>query len=102
MSVAIFFNTQWRDLGDLHWVRALLQYKVSIAVIDHFTSSFSDTGENMNLKPNALREMPETPAMAHGRDYSGPPSSRIAVVVDSVLFRLPACPKAVVEPAEIS
>lgn len=60
----IFFDTQWRDLGDLHWVRALLQHKVSIAVIDHFTSSFSDTGENMNLKPNALREMSETSAMA--------------------------------------
>ena len=60
----IFFDTRWRDLGDLHWVRALLDHKVPIAVFDQFTSSFSDTGENMNLKPNALREMSETLAMA--------------------------------------
>jgi glycosyltransferase involved in cell wall biosynthesis len=60
----IFFDPRWRDLGDLHWMRALLRQKVSIAVFNHFTSSFSDTGENMNLKPNALRERSETLAMA--------------------------------------
>jgi hypothetical protein len=43
---------------------ALLRHNVPIAVINDFTSSFSDTGENMNLKPNALREMSETLAMA--------------------------------------
>lgn len=60
----IFFDTKWRDLGDLHWVLRLLREKVPIAVMNSFTSSFSDTGENMNLKPNALREMSETLAMA--------------------------------------
>lgn len=60
----IFFDTNWRDLGDLHWVLALLKHKVPIAVFDHFTSTFSDTGENMNLKPNAIREISETLAMA--------------------------------------
>ena len=60
----IFFDTNWRDLGDLHWVLALLRHKVPIAAFDHFTSTFSDTGENMNLKSNAIREMAETLAMA--------------------------------------
>jgi hypothetical protein len=59
----IFFDTRWRDLGDLHWMRALLREKVSIGVFNHFTSSFSDTGENMNLKPNAIRERSETLGM---------------------------------------
>lgn len=60
----IFFDTSWRDLGDLHWVLAMLKQKVPIAVFDYFTSTFSDTGENMNLKPNAVRELSETLAMA--------------------------------------
>jgi hypothetical protein len=60
----ILFDTNWRDLGDLHWVLALLKHKVPIAVFDRFTSTFSDTGENMNLKPNAIREISETLAMA--------------------------------------
>lgn len=60
----IYFDTNWRDLGDLHWMRALLQHNVSMAVLDCFTSAFSDTGENMNLKPNAIREKSDTLAMA--------------------------------------
>ena len=60
----IFFDTSWRDLGDLHWVLKLLKENVPMAVFDCFTSVFSDTGENMNLKPNAIREISETLAMA--------------------------------------
>ena len=52
----IFFDTRWRDLGDFHWVRALMENKVPMKVCDSFTSVFADTGENMNLKPNAIRE----------------------------------------------
>jgi len=32
-------------------------------VCDAFTSVFADTGENMNLKPNAIREKAETDRM---------------------------------------
>jgi len=60
----IFFDPRWRDLGDFHWVSALLKNKVPMAVCDGFTSVFADTGENMNLKPNAIREKSETQAMA--------------------------------------
>ena len=59
----LLFDTRWRDLGDFHWVLALLKNKVPMAVCDSFTSVFADTGENMNLKPNALREIKETQAM---------------------------------------
>jgi glycosyltransferase involved in cell wall biosynthesis len=59
----IFFDTRWRDLGDLHWIIALLKNQVPMAVCDIFTSAFADTGDNMNLKPNALREKAETDKM---------------------------------------
>jgi glycosyltransferase involved in cell wall biosynthesis len=59
----IFFDTQWKDLGDYHWMLALMKGKVPMAVCDTFTSVFADTGENMNLKPNAIREKKETEQM---------------------------------------
>jgi glycosyltransferase involved in cell wall biosynthesis len=59
----IYFDTKWRDLGDFHWVLALMKNQVPMAVCDTFTSVFADTGENMNLKPNALREKVETTKM---------------------------------------
>ena len=59
----LLFDTRWRDLGDFHWVLALMKNRVPMAVCDSFTSAFADTGENMNLKPNAIREKAETDAM---------------------------------------
>jgi glycosyltransferase involved in cell wall biosynthesis len=62
----VFFDTRWRDLGDFHWMLALMKNKVPMKVCDSFTSAFADTGENMNLKPNAIREKAETEAMIPG------------------------------------
>jgi glycosyltransferase involved in cell wall biosynthesis len=59
----IFFDPHWRDLGDFHWIFALMKAKVPMAVCPEFVSVFADTGENMNLKPNAIREMKETKNM---------------------------------------
>ena len=59
----ILFDPLWRDLGDFHWVLALMKNKVPMKVLGHFTSVFADTGENMNLKPNAIREKQETEQM---------------------------------------
>jgi glycosyltransferase involved in cell wall biosynthesis len=59
----LFFDGRWRDLGDFHWVRALMKNRVPMAVCEAFTSVFADTGENMNLKPNAIREKAETDGM---------------------------------------
>ena len=59
----LYFDTRWRDLGDFHWVLALMKHRVPMAVCDTFTSVFADTGENMNLKPNAIREKDATAKM---------------------------------------
>ena len=63
MSAGFFFDTRWRDLGDFHWMLALMKAKVPMAVCPVFASVFADTGENMNLKPNAIKEMEETRRM---------------------------------------
>jgi len=62
----IFFDTKWRDLGDFHWILALMKNQVPMAVSNEFTSVFADTGDNMNLKPNAIREKNETAKMMPG------------------------------------
>jgi len=59
----IYFDAHWRDLGDFHWVLALLKNKVPMAACNVLTSTFADTGENMNCKPNAVRERKETDQM---------------------------------------
>ena len=59
----LFFDPRWRDLGDFHWALALLKARVPMAVCPAFTSTFADTGDNMNMKPNAIREKNETAKM---------------------------------------
>jgi glycosyltransferase involved in cell wall biosynthesis len=59
----IVFDPRWRDLGDFHWALALLKNQVPMAAFDRFTSTFADTGENMNCKPNAIREKKATDRM---------------------------------------
>jgi len=50
------FNTRWRDLGDFFWIQEMVKRRLRFKVLRRFTSVFTDTGQNMNLKPNALRE----------------------------------------------
>ncbi len=40
-----------------------MKNRVPMAVCDSFTSVFTDPGENMSLKPNAVRERTETATM---------------------------------------
>ena len=49
-----------------------------MAVCDPFTSVLADTGENMNLKPNAIREKAETDGMIPGWVQTLKPSDRHA------------------------
>jgi glycosyltransferase involved in cell wall biosynthesis len=62
-----FFDDRYRDLGDVDWVVRALRAKVPMKVMRHYTSIFTETGANMNLKPNAIREKQEfyaaTPAL---------------------------------------
>ena len=62
----LFFDTKWRDLGDKVWTIAFVQKKLRMKVLRRYTSVFTDTGENMNLKPNAIRERQEVMEMAPG------------------------------------
>jgi hypothetical protein len=62
----IFFDPRWRVAGDFHWVRALLSHKVPMKEMDGFPSVFADTGDNLCLSPNAIRETRETLALAPG------------------------------------
>ena len=55
-ELGIRFDTQWRDLGDVIWVMEMMKRGVKMSVLPYVTSVFTDTGANMNLKPNAIRE----------------------------------------------
>ncbi len=59
----LYFDTRWRDLGDLFWLMELVNRGVRMGVLRRFTSAFTETGENMNLKPNAFREREEKARM---------------------------------------
>jgi glycosyltransferase involved in cell wall biosynthesis len=60
----IVFDTRWRALGDYYWVLELLKQKVPVAVLDDFTSTFTDNGENLCLSPTGKKELAETIAAA--------------------------------------
>ena len=52
----LYYDVRWRDLGDMVWMREAMQLRLKMKVLRRYTSTFTDTGENMNLKPNAIRE----------------------------------------------
>jgi glycosyltransferase involved in cell wall biosynthesis len=52
----LFFDPDLKDASDVTWVMSLLKARVKMATLDEFTSVFTETGANMNLLPNALRE----------------------------------------------
>lgn len=52
----LFFDDSYRDLGDGDWILRMLDKGIRAKVFRHYTSTFTETGENMNLKPNAVRE----------------------------------------------
>ena len=65
-DLGIVFDTKWRALGDWFWVNEMVRQGVRMAVVPRFTSVFTDTGENLALKPNAQRERREKWDMAPG------------------------------------
>jgi glycosyltransferase involved in cell wall biosynthesis len=52
----LYFDNKWRDLGDADWVLRALDKGLRIGVLGEFLSTFTDTGANMSLAPNAQRE----------------------------------------------
>jgi glycosyltransferase involved in cell wall biosynthesis len=65
-DLGICFDTKWRDVGDFFWVNEMVKRGLKMAVLPRFTSVFTETGENMNLKPNARRESSVRWQMAPG------------------------------------
>ena len=59
----LYFDIRWRDLGDMFWLMEVVNRGVRMGVLRRFTSAFTETGENMNLKPNACREREEKARM---------------------------------------
>jgi glycosyltransferase involved in cell wall biosynthesis len=54
-----YFDTKYRDLGDTDWIMRALNAGVPMGVLRQYTSTFTETGQNMNLLPNAQREKKE-------------------------------------------
>lgn len=50
------FPAGWRDVGDAVWALELRRQKVPCTTAGRFLATFTDTGDNMNLRPNALAE----------------------------------------------
>jgi glycosyltransferase involved in cell wall biosynthesis len=59
-----FFRDAYRDHGDVDWVVRAIRSKIPMKVMRGYTSVFTETGDNMNLKPNAMRERKEVIAQA--------------------------------------
>ena len=54
-----FFDAKWRDCADALWVIDRLRAKTKLGRVPEFTTAFTDTGANMNLSPNGIREARE-------------------------------------------
>ncbi len=65
-SLKLYFDTRWRDVGDFFWLLDMLNKGVKMSVLPKFTAIFTETGDNMNLKPNAQRESAEKQKMMPG------------------------------------
>jgi glycosyltransferase involved in cell wall biosynthesis len=52
----LFFDTRWRALGDKMWIVEMIRRRLKLRVLRSFTSAFTDTGENLSLAPNSVRE----------------------------------------------
>jgi glycosyltransferase involved in cell wall biosynthesis len=52
----LYFNTDYRDLGDAEWTIRLVASGVRMATLGMPTSIFTETGANLSLSANAARE----------------------------------------------
>ena len=52
----VLFDTSWRNIGDMVWYNALHKAGVNFGVYNEIVSLFVDTGDNLNLTEEAIRE----------------------------------------------
>jgi len=60
----LFFSDAYRELGDVDWVVRALRQRVPMRIFRHYTSIFTETGDNLSLKLGAGRERAEVAALA--------------------------------------
>ncbi len=48
----MYFDTSWRNIGDVEWVLRAMQKGISMAVVRRYISVFTETGNNLNLNPS--------------------------------------------------
>lgn len=56
IAAGLVFDSKWKVVGDGDWVLQLLKKKIPTATLRHFTSAFTDDGENLSLRPAAVEE----------------------------------------------
>lgn len=52
----ILFDPSWRNIGDMVWYNDLHKAGVRFGVLNQLVATFTDTGENLNLTEEAIRE----------------------------------------------
>lgn len=57
--MGLFFDSKWRDVGDADWALRLVSGGARCRAVNKPASVFTNTGDNMNTRPNALREKEE-------------------------------------------
>ncbi|MEI7732069.1 MAG: glycosyltransferase family 2 protein [Verrucomicrobiota bacterium] len=60
----MFFDTRFKIVGDGEWLQRLIKQRVPMAVLPRFTSVFTDTGDNLCLKPSVVREQQDLASLA--------------------------------------
>lgn len=63
---ALWFDTQWRAIGDLLWVKEMIRRGVRFGELRQFTSTFAETGSNLGLSPTNQREVERWNHMIQG------------------------------------
>jgi Glycosyltransferases involved in cell wall biogenesis len=52
----LYFDTRWKILGDAVWMKEAMMLRLKMLVLRRYTSIFTETGENLWLKPAHVRE----------------------------------------------
>lgn len=59
-----FFDPAYRYIGDLEWVLRLLRGGVKMGILDRYTATFTETGDNLSNSPKMMLEVERTVASA--------------------------------------